>query len=285
MKKHILFIAAIMVATTMFAKDEVTLKDGNLDFLFEAGKIAFVNVDLSKAEVVEFDKDDNVKELFGSYEQYVRSHITEATEKEIKDEIRLELPQMIESRDELQRQLVLLQDKSYTEDEILQFRTERLSRYQGLPSFNVMNKNGMRFISYTADEASKFTPQYAKIYSKAKHIVIANPSDADYKFVFVADTIDLGSSAGAITANVASHFGGLGAAVATNVAENSGGVIFVGDLIVYDNKTMDEVCRLHLNHYRGNAGMLEWTRMHVMMDELFTKEILPLAKKEAKKKK
>lgn len=268
----------------MSAKDEVTLKDGNLDFLFEAGKVAFVNVDLSKAEVVEFDKDDNVKELFGTYEQYVRSHITEASEKEIKDEIRLELPQMIESRDELQRQLVLLQDKNYTEDEILQFRTERLNRYQGLPSFNVMNKNGMRFISYTADEASKFTPQYAKIYGKAKHIVIANPSDADYKFVFVADTIDLGSSAGAVTANVASHFGGLGAAVATNVAANSGGVVFVGDLVVYDNKTMNEVCRLRLNHFRGDAGMTEWKRMHVMMEELFANELLKLAKKKANKK-
>ncbi len=284
MKKHFLFIAVLALAVTVSAKDKVVLKDGSLQFLFEKNKLGVVDVDLSKAEVVEYDKGDNIKEYFGTYEQYVRSKIDENTETEIKNAVITEMALSGLQASDLQTAVAELQQKKLTEEDIIQFRMRQMRLYKGLNAFNNNNKKGMRFISHPVEAESVYKPGMLKLVKKQGH-VFADLADADYMFVFVVDTIDMGTSAGARAANAASFFGGIGAQIAKVAAENQGGVIITGDLVVTDIKTNAELCRLHLNQFKGNAGMTEWSRMHTMMDELFTKELLPLAKKEPKKKK
>ena len=72
MKKLFILLAAVAVSVFANAKDDLLiLESGNLNFWTETGKFATLDVDWSKAQIVEWDK-NKVEKEHGTFEEYNR---------------------------------------------------------------------------------------------------------------------------------------------------------------------------------------------------------------------
>ncbi|MBR1808895.1 MAG: hypothetical protein IJ776_05875 [Paludibacteraceae bacterium] len=71
MRKIVLVFISMMFFGMLYASDtEVSLKSGKLDFLKKSGEYAYLEIDWSKAQVVEFDRNMKVEKKLGTVAQY-----------------------------------------------------------------------------------------------------------------------------------------------------------------------------------------------------------------------
>ena len=165
MKRLGLLLAAAVSALSLFASDtEVTLKSGKLDFLQKSGEYAYLEIDWSKAQVVEFDRNMKVEKRFGTVAQY--------NQKQGQDWVK-DWP-MVQRR--------------ATEGVIL--------KKNGSICFNKKNKKGLQMSSSPATwKFYKACKDEGEKKSYEKHYVMQDPKNAKYKFVVTVNQIDMGSGA------------------------------------------------------------------------------------------
>lgn len=244
MKKHILFVAALMVAATMFAKKgEVIITEGNVKFMQEAGKTAIVEVNFPNTQVVEFD-DDKVKEDFGTIDQYLRAHNDDWTA------------------------TIIQENTAGMEVDVAAMRKESMAAYDG-QMFNFNNKKGMKIL---ASQRMQNNSQAMDAKQKAKMqkygILFGDRAAADYKFAINIDTLDMGNNAGVAATIMFGSF-----------ASEAGGVLLIGSMDVYDMHTNEIIAKIKFDKVRGDSGMTPDVRMMNVLNEIFVKELLPVSKK------
>ncbi len=167
MKKFASIIVSLLVAGVLFADDtDMTLTSGSLAFLNEAGEYAYLEIDWSKAQVVEFDRRMNVDKNFGSIAQY--------NQKQGSD--------WVKDWPEVQRRA--------TEGVMM--------RKNGSYCFNKKNKGGLQMCSgpltwkfYTTAKDTDEKESYEK------HYMMVDPKQAKYKFVVTVNKIDMGNGVAA----------------------------------------------------------------------------------------
>ena len=165
--KRMLFAAAVFMVVAFVANADdvdVTLKSGDLSFLKAQGEYAYLEIDWSKAQVVEFGRNMSVDKSFGTVAQY--------NQKQGADWVR-DWP-------EVQRRA--------TEGVIL--------KKNGPICFNKKNKKGVQMSSSPA--TWKFyttTKDTDEKESYDKHYLMIDPAKAKYKFVVTVNQIDMGNGA------------------------------------------------------------------------------------------
>jgi hypothetical protein len=172
MKRFLLLALSVITLTIAKASDtNVTLKSGSLDFLSRSGEYAYLEINWSGAQVVEFGRNMKVEKTFGSVAEY--------NKKQGSDWVR-DWPTV---------------QRRATEGVAL--------RKNGSVCFNKKNKNGLQICCSPATwkfyKSTKDTDEKA---SYDKHYVMVDPAKAKYKFVVTVSKIDMGSGA-------ASAFGGM----------------------------------------------------------------------------
>lgn len=165
MKKVITILVAMLAVGNLIAGDtEVVLKSGSLAFLNNSGEYAYLEIDWSKAQVVEFGRNMSVENNFGSISQY--------NQKQGSDWVR-DWPQV---------------QRRATEGVTL--------RKNGSYCFNKKNKNGVQMSSSPATwKFYKTTKDTDEKESYEKHYVMVDPAKAKYKFVVTVNQIDMGNGA------------------------------------------------------------------------------------------
>ena len=165
MKKSFVILTALLSAGMLIAGDtSVSLTSGSLSFLNNAGEYAYLEIDWSKAQVVEFGRNMTVDKNFGSVAQYNKK-----------------------------------QGSDWEQDwpNVQRRATEGVTlRKNGAYCFNKKNKGGVqmssspltwKFYTTTSDTGEKE--------SYDKHYVMVDPAQAKYKFVVTVDKIDMGNGA------------------------------------------------------------------------------------------
>ena len=161
MKK--LFLASLLLAVGTICYADVKLVSGNLKALTNKGEYAYVEIDWSKAKVVEFDRSGNVEKNRGSIDAYNKS-----------------------------------QGSDWVRDwpSVKRFITNCTAweKYPGRACFNRKNKNGVLIT---------VNPEVWRAYQNCKdederedmkdHCIWVNPSKAKYKFVLTVNQVDMGS--------------------------------------------------------------------------------------------
>ena len=161
MKKSLLFSLLLGMSTWCFA--DVELTSGSLASLKNAGEYAYVEIDWSKAKVVELDRNDKVEKNFGTIDAYNKKQGAD----------------WVKDWPEVKRAVV---------------NATAWEKYPGRKCFNKKNKKGVQIT---------VNPQIWKAYQSSKsedekdnlkaHCVWENPSKAKYKFVLTVSQIDMGS--------------------------------------------------------------------------------------------
>ena len=160
--KKIMLVLAAMTASYLFAED-VHLKSGDLSVLKNAKEYAYVEIDWSKAQVVEFGRGNKVDKNLGSIDAYNKKQGAD----------------WVKDWPELKRFVA---------------HCTAWQKYPARPCFNKKNKKGVQIT---------VNPEYWKAYQNCKneeeredmkdHCVWVNPSEAKYKFVLTVDQVDMGS--------------------------------------------------------------------------------------------
>ena len=165
MKRMVIMLTLMLTAFAVSASDtEVSLKSGKLDFLQKSGEYAYLEIDWSKAQVVEFDRNMKVEKNLGTVAQY--------NQKQGKDWVK-DWP-MVQRR--------------ATEGVIL--------KKNGSICFNKKNKKGLQMSSSPATwKFYKSCKDEDERESYEKHYVMVDPQKAKYKFVVTVTQIDMGSGA------------------------------------------------------------------------------------------
>ena len=166
--KKILFLSCLVAC--MVCRAEVSLSSGSLDVLKNSGEYAYVEIDWSKAQVVQLDRNDKVEKSFGSIDAYNKSQGSD----------------WVKDWPAVKRFIV---------------NCTAWEKYPGRACFNRKNKNGVRIT---------VNPEVWRAYQNCKdederedmqdHCVWVNPSQAKYKFAFTVTQVDMGNG-------VASGFG------------------------------------------------------------------------------
>ena len=161
MKK--LFFLSLMLMAGFVCRAEVSLTSGSLAALKTADEYAYVEIDWSKAKVVELDRNNKVEKNLGSIDAYNKS-----------------------------------QGSDWVRDwpEVKRFITNCTAweKYPGRACFNRKNKKGVRIT---------VNPEVWRAYQNCKdederedmkdHCIWENPAKAKYKFVLMVDQVDMGS--------------------------------------------------------------------------------------------
>ena len=161
MKKSIFL--ALMLLSGMICRADVELASGSLSALKTSGEYAYVEIDWSKAKVVEFDRSGKVEKNKGSVDAYNKS-----------------------------------QGSDWVRDwpEVKRFITNCTAweKYPGRACFNRKNKKGVLIT---------VNPEVWRAYQNCKdederedmqdHCIWVNPAKAKYKFVLTVDQVDMGS--------------------------------------------------------------------------------------------
>jgi len=168
MKKILLLPLALCLS--VFAHAELELSSGSLKSLKNAGEYAYVEIDWSKAKVVEFDGKNKVDKSWGTVDAYNKAQGAD----------------WVKDWPEVKRTIV---------------KNTAWEKYPARPCFNKKNKKGVQIT---------VNPQVWKAYQNCKeedernkikkNCVWVNPSTAKYKFVFTVTQVDMGNG-------VASAFG------------------------------------------------------------------------------
>ena len=161
MKKFIL--SALLLAIGMTSYADVSLSSGSLSVLKNAGEYAYVEIDWSKAKVVEFDRSGNVEKSHGSIDAYNKSQGSD----------------WVRDWPAVKRFIV---------------NCTAWEKYPGRSCFNRENKKGVLIT---------VNPEVWRAYQNCKdederedmqdHCIWVNPSKAKYKFVLSVDQVDMGS--------------------------------------------------------------------------------------------
>lgn len=161
MKKALLFSLLLGMSTWCFA--DVELTSGSLSALKNTGEYAYVEIDWSKAKVVELDRNDKVEKNFGTIDAYNKKQGAD----------------WVKDWPEVKRAVV---------------NATAWEKYPGRKCFNKKNKKGVQIT---------VNPQIWKAYQSSKsedekdnfkaHCVWENPSKAKYKFMLTVSQIDMGS--------------------------------------------------------------------------------------------
>ena len=175
MKKILLFVVLLASSLMIFAKDsKIVLTSGSLDFLKDAGQYAYLEVNWTNANVVEFDTDLTVEKDFGTIDQYNEMQGADW----VKDWDRV--------RKEANLTLPLIE----------------MYGYRWFPGkkkcFNNKNKNGLLFT---------VNPEWYTLYNEVvdsdekedmeESITLVDPATAKYKVIVIVDTVDMGNGAAA----------------------------------------------------------------------------------------
>ena len=161
--KKIVLLLVMAVSTLCYA--DVQLTSGNLSVLKNSGEYAYVEIDWSKAQVVEFGRNDKVEKNLGSIDAYNKSQGSD----------------WVKDWPEVKRFVV---------------NCTAWEKYPGRACFNKKNKKGVLIT---------INPQIWKAYQNSKdedekedmkdHCIWVNPSSAKYKFVLVVNQVDMGNGA------------------------------------------------------------------------------------------
>ena len=162
MKKNVLLL--VMAVSTLCYAD-VQLTSGNLSVLKNSGEYAYVEIDWSKAQVVEFGRNDKVEKNLGPIDAYNKSQGSD----------------WVKDWPEVKRFVV---------------NCTAWEKYPGRACFNKKNKKGVLIT---------INPQIWKAYQNSKdedekedmkdHCIWVNPSSAKYKFVLAVNQVDMGNGA------------------------------------------------------------------------------------------
>ena len=253
MKKHFLFIAALTLAVTMSAKDELVLTEGELGFVNDKSKKAIVEIDLSNCKVVEFGTNDKIKEDFGTIEQYLEQESGDLTARVL---------------DKTEEKVAASEPGAASFDKV-QVRLDMLKNYNG-NMFNWNNKKCIRIIA--SDQARNLAEQMPAKRKKQMEkfgYVYDDRSLANYKIVLHVDTLDPGSGGGAIAFG-----GGL-------VKNKVGGAEIIGTMEIIDIATGNVAAKADISHLKGEANMGTEGRFHYVIDEMLIK-CSAIAKKKKK---
>ena len=157
MRKYLFLSVLLTLSSFLFA--EVKLESGDLSALKQADEYAYVEIDWSKAQVVEFDRSNKVDKSHGTIDQYNKAQ----GEDWVKD------------WPELKRFIV---------------NCCAWEKYPGRKCFNKKNKNGTLIT---------VPPVVWKEYAKTKdddlksHCIWVDPAKAKYKLVLTVTQVDMGS--------------------------------------------------------------------------------------------
>ena len=157
MKKILISLVTLFCLSTM-AMADVELASGSLSALKNAGEYAYVEIDWSKAKVVEFGRGDKVEKSFGTIDQYNKSQGAD-----------------------------WVKDWPAVKQDILNFTA--WEKYPTRPCFNKKNKKGTLITVNPAVWKSKS--------SDKDHCIWENPSKAKYKFVLTVEQVDMGNGVAA----------------------------------------------------------------------------------------
>lgn len=158
--RRILFVS-VLVTISSFLFAEVKLESGDLSALKKAGEYAYVEIDWSKAQVVEFDRSGKVEKSHGTVDQYNKAQGAD----------------WVQDWPELKRFIV---------------NCTAWEKYPARPCFNKKNKNGALIT---------VPPVVWKEYAKTKddalkaHCIWVDPAKAKYKLVLTVTQVDMGSGA------------------------------------------------------------------------------------------
>lgn len=161
--KKTLFTLVMAVLAFLPLRADLKLESGDLSALKTSGAYAYVEIDWSKAKVVEFDHKNRVDKSHGSVDAYNKA-----------------------------------QGSDWVQDwpELKRFITNCTAweKYPGRACFNRKNPNGVQIT---------VNPQVWKAYQNSKdekekkemknHCVWENPNKAKYKFVLTVNQVDMGS--------------------------------------------------------------------------------------------
>lgn len=156
--KKILFVS-LLVTVSSFLFAEVTLESGDLGALKNAGEYAYVEIDWSKAQVVEFDRSNNVDKKHGTIDQYNKAQ---------GDDWVKDWPEL--------KQLVV--------------NCTAWEKYPGRACFNKKNKKGT-LITVPPVVWNEFARTNDD--DLQSHCIWIDPALAKYKFVLTVTQVDMGS--------------------------------------------------------------------------------------------
>lgn len=163
--KKISFLACLLSISMFCFADGLQLKSGSLDVLTKAGEYAYVEIDWSQAQVVEFGRGDKVEKTFGSIDAYNKKQGSD----------------WVKDWPEVKRRVV---------------NSTAWEKYPGRKCFNKKNKDGVQITVnpqiWQAYNASRDEDEKEDI---KDHCVWVNPSKAKYKFVLTVTQVDMGSGA------------------------------------------------------------------------------------------
>ena len=163
--KKILLAALLLLGGVMMSRADVRLASGSLKALEQGGEYAYVEIDWSKAQVVQLNRSNKAEKNFGSVDAYNRS-----------------------------------QGSDWVRDwpEVKRFvaNCTAWEKYPGRACFNRKNKKGVLIT---------INPQVWRAYQNSKdederddikdHCIWVNPAKAKYKFVLTVTQVDMGNGA------------------------------------------------------------------------------------------
>lgn len=163
--KKTLLILLLGICASCWA--EVQLTSGSLEALKKSGEYAYVEIDWSKAKVVELGRDNKVEKNFGSVDAYNKA--------QGKDWVK-DWPEI--------KQLIL--------------NSTAWKKSPGRSCFNKKNKKGVLItVSPQIWNAYKNCKDEDKKKDMQKNCIWVNPSSAKYKLVFSVTQVDMGSGSAA----------------------------------------------------------------------------------------
>lgn len=165
-KTFILTLVALFAAISVFASDDLLiLESGSPDFWKEAGKLMTIDIDWSKATVVEWGNKNEVKEDFGTIEQY---------------------------------------NKMKGEDYVRDWPDVKQSVLIGASSMtNMFSKKGIKMITpqspgyeqLSDEQKAELKKQQAKMEkNKMNPVLYRDYSEASYDMLLIVDSIDMGNA-------------------------------------------------------------------------------------------
>lgn len=247
MKKHLLFVAALMVAATMYAKDDLLIvEEGSPTFWTETGKLATIAIDWSSTSVVEWDGKHRVEKDFGTIDQYNR--------KQGEDFVR-DWPTLQES---ITHSFTSSANYTNKKKGLKIISPSSPIMIASLENMTDEQKEAIKK-DWAKQEQNKLAPVYYRDYSEAA-----------YDIFIKVDTVDMGNAAASAFAGAANPY--------------AGGADIVGSMVVKDHATQEVVCKMHLNHVKGRGSYSQAGRLSGIAYRLWGDAMPKLIKDISKKK-
>ena len=163
MKRNI--FVSLLLCFSLICGADVSLTSGSLKALKTSGEYAYVEIDWSKAKVVQLDRNNKVEKNLGTIDAYNKSQGSD----------------WVKDWPQVKRFIV---------------NCTAWEKYPGRACFNRKNKKGVRIT---------VNPQVWKAYQNTRnederdemkdHCIWVNPSTAKYKFILTVDQVDMGNGA------------------------------------------------------------------------------------------